>query len=64
MCQRVADEFDVEIDQSAQQYLTAAPTETTVFKMKITGRLMDMSYTAECECYVKDGQVRYVSWKE
>ena len=64
MRQRVSDEFDVEIDQSAQQYLTAAPTETTVFRMKITGRLMDMSYTAECECYVKDKQVHYVSWKE
>jgi hypothetical protein len=32
--------------------------------MRITARLMDMSYTAECECYVKDKQVRYVSWKE
>ena len=64
MCQRVSDEFDVEVDQAAQKYLTAAPSESTVFKMRITARLMDMSYTAECECYVKDKQVRYVSWKE
>ncbi len=64
MCQRVSDEFDVEVDQAAQKYLTAAPIESTVFKMRITARLMDMSYTAECECYVKDKQVRYVSWKE
>ena len=64
MLQRTSEEFDVEINQSAQKYLKAVPDDSTVFSMRITGRLMDMSYTAECECYVKDGTVRYVSWKE
>ena len=64
MVQRTSDEFDVQIDQSAQKYLKAGPDDSTVFLMRITGRLMDMAYTVECECYVKDGTVRYVSWKE
>ena len=65
MEKRVADEFDVEIPSDAKNYLTALPSEEgTLFKMKITAALMDMEYTAECECYVKDKKVRYVSWKE
>ena len=64
MQQRISDEFDVEIDQSAQQYLKASPDDSTVFSMKITGRIMDMAYSAECECYIKDSKIRYVSWKE
>ena len=65
LTKRVADEFDVEIPNDAKEYLTALPSdEGTLFKMKITASLMDMEYTAECECYVKDNKVRYVSWKE
>ena len=65
LTQRVADEFDVEVPSDAKNYLTALPSEEgTLFKMKITAILMDMEYTAECECYVKDKKVRYVSWKE
>ena len=62
---RVADEFDVEIPSDAKEYLTALPPEEgALFKMKITASLMDMEYKAECECYVKENKVRYISWKE
>lgn len=64
MCRRVNDEFDLEVPNEVKEYLTAQPTETAMFKMKITAALMDMEYTAECECYVKDKKVRYTSWKE
>lgn len=65
MTTRVADEFDVEIPNDAKNYMTALPSEEGVlFKMTITAMLMDMEYTAECECYVKDKKVRYVSWTE
>jgi len=65
LTKRIADEFDVEVSNDAKEYLTALPADTgTLFKMKITALLMDMEYTAECECYVKDKKVRYISWKE
>lgn len=65
LTQRVSDEFDVEISMDAKNYLTAIPAEEgTLFKMKITASLMDMEYSAECECYVKDKKVRYTAWKE
>lgn len=65
MTSRVADEFDVDIPNDAKNYMTALPSEEgTLFKMKITALLMDMEYSAECECYVKDKKVRYVSWTE
>lgn len=65
LVKRVNDEFELEIGQDAQKYLTAQPeVDATVFKMKITARMMDMTYSAECECYVKEKKVRYVMWKE
>ena len=65
LVKRVADEFDLTVSSDAKNYLTARPAETGVlFKMVITASIMDMEYTAECECYVKDKKVRYVSWKE
>lgn len=65
LVKRVSDEFDVEVPDEAKNYLTALPAEdATLFKMKITASLMDMEHSAECECYVKDGKVRYVSWTE
>ena len=65
LTKRVYDEFDVEVPDEAKNYLTALPTDdSTLFKMKITASLMDMEHTAECECYVKDKKVRYVSWTE
>lgn len=65
LTQRVSDEFDLTVPNDAKNYLTALPSdEGTLFKMKITASLMDMEYVAECECYVKDKTVRYVSWTE
>lgn len=65
LTRRVADEFDIDVPSDAKNYLTALPAEEgTLFKMKITASLMDMEYSAECECYVKDKKVRYISWKE
>lgn len=66
LTQRVADEFDLEIPSEAKNYLCAVPdkAEGALFRMKITVSLMEMSYTAEGECYLKDKKLRYVSWKE
>lgn len=66
LTQRVADEFDLEIPGEAKEYLTAQPpsSKAVLFKMKITASLMSLDYQAECECYVKDKKIRYVSWKE
>ena len=64
LCKRVSDEFDLDIDLKAKEYLTYGPDESTLFKMKITVSQLDDEYSAECECYVKDKQVRYISWKE
>jgi len=67
LTKRIADECDIDVTNldAAKEYLTALPSDdNTLFKMKITASLMDMEYTAECECYVKDKKVRYISWKE
>ena len=64
LVQRVTDEFDVEIGNDAQQYLSFAPEKTEVFKMTITAESMGMKYQVVAECYVKDKAVRYVGWRE
>lgn len=64
LCQRVSDEFDLEIGTEAKDYLVAQSAGDGVFKMKITASLTAMEYSAECECYVKDKKVRYISWRE
>ncbi len=64
MCKRVSDEFDIDLNDEAREYVTFTPDENTIFKMKIIVSQLDDEYTAECECYVKDKKVRYVSWKE
>ena len=64
LCKRISDEFDLEIKSEAQEYFAYIPEDTTIFKMKITVSQLDDEYSAECECYVKDKKVRYVSWKE
>ena len=63
---RVEDEFDVEIGQEAGNYLEFQPSETSLFKMKITGESFGMKKTVECECYLngKDKKVRYTKWRE
>jgi hypothetical protein len=62
----VEDEFDVEIGQEAGNYLEFQPSETSLFKMKITGESFGMRKTVECECYLntKDKKVRYTKWRE
>ena len=65
MVSRVEDAFsDVEFSDDASQYLTFTPEEDTIFKMTITCESMGMKHEAECECYVSDNSVRYLSWKE
>ena len=63
---RVEDEFDVELGQEASKYIEFQPSESSVFRMKITGESLGMRKTVECECYYnsKDKKVRYVKWKE
>jgi acyl carrier protein len=62
----VEDEFDVELGQEASKYIEFQPSESSVFRMKITGESLGMRKTVECECYYngKDKKVRYVKWKE
>ena len=66
LTKRVSDyNSELEIPNDAKNYLTALPSdESTLFKMTITAALGETEYKAECECYVKDKKVRYVSWKE
>lgn len=61
---RVEDEFDVELDQEASEYIEFQLSETSVFKMKITGQSFGMVHSVKCECYVKDKKIRYISWQE
>lgn len=57
-------ESDVQIGEDAQQYIEWQPSETTVFKMKITGESMGMKREVNCKCYLKDKTVRYLEWRE
>lgn len=53
-----------DIGQEAQNYISFAAGEDSVFKIKITGEAYGMSRSVEAEGYVKDGKVRYVKWRE
>lgn len=65
LTKRVYDETGLDVPTEAKDKLKAQPaTEGEIFEMKITASLMGMEYSASCECYVKDGEVRYVSWEE
>ena len=64
LCKRVSDEFDLDIDPAAQEHFIYEPEESSLFKMKITVSQLDDEYSAECECYVQDKKIRYISWKE
>ncbi len=66
LVQRVSDEFDLEVPSDAKNYLSASPSaaDSTLFKMTIKATLMDLTYTAQCECYVKEKAVRYILWRE
>lgn len=61
---RVEDNFDVELGQEASEYIEYQPSETSVFKMTITGESLGFKRVVKCECYVKDKKVRYISWQE
>ncbi len=52
------------LGDEANQYIDWQPSETTVFKMKIVGESMGMKHEVNCECYIKDKQVRYIKWRE
>lgn len=61
---RVEDNFDVELGQEASEYIEYRPSETSVFKMTITGESLGFKRVVRCECYVKDKKVRYITWQE
>jgi hypothetical protein len=53
-----------DIGSDARNYITFAPDENSVFKIRITGESMGMSRTVTAEGYVSDKVVRYVKWSE
>ena len=63
---RVEDAYtgSAKLDDEAAEYIEWQPSETSVFKMKITGESMGMKREANCKCYVKDKKVRYLEWRE
>lgn len=64
LCLRVSDYANVDIGQEANEYLCYTPDSDTVFQMRIVAASMGMTHEASCECYVKDGKVRYLKWRE
>ena len=64
--QRVEDVVDTtaKLGQEASEYIEWQPSETSVFKMKITCESMGMKREVNCKCYVKDKKVRYTEWRE
>ena len=63
---RVEDAYNgnATLGDEAAEYIEWQPSETSVFKMKITGESMGMKREANCKCYVKDKKVRYLEWRE
>lgn len=55
---------DVEIGSEAQQYLDFGPSQTSIFRVRITCESMGMEHTVTAECYIKDKAVRYFKWRE
>ena len=64
LCRRVSDHANVDVGQEANEYLCYTPDADTVFQMRIVAASMGMTHEAQCECYVKDGKVRYLKWRE
>jgi len=60
----LVDRVEEDVGSEASQYFTFTPDDSTVFKVKITGESMGMSHEVNAECYVKDGKVRYIKWRE
>jgi len=57
-------ESGLSIGDEVGQYIEFQPSETSVFKMKITCESMGMKREVNCKCYVKDKKVRYIEWRE
>ena len=66
LCTRVEDIADTKtkLGDEASQYIEWQPDDTSVFKMKISAESMGMRHEVNCECYVKDKKVRYITWRE
>ena len=57
-------ESGIQVGEEAGQYIEFQPSETSVFKMKISCESMGMKREVSCKCYVKDKKVRYMEWRE
>ena len=55
---------DEDIGSEANNYFSFAVDDSTIFKVKISGESMGMTHEVNAECYVKDGKVRYIRWRE
>jgi len=64
--ERVEDNYNgnLKLNDEVNQYIEWQPSETSVFKMKITCESMGMKREVNCKCYVKDKAVRYMEWRE
>ena len=53
-----------DVGDAASEYFSFTLDESTIFKVKITGESMGMKHEVNAECYVKEGKVRYIKWRE
>lgn len=60
----LVDRVDEDIGSEANNYFSFAVDDSTIFKVKISGESMGMTHEVNAECYVKDGKVRYIRWRE
>ena len=60
----LVDRVDEDIGNEANGYFSFAVDDSTVFKVRIVGESMGMTHEVNAECYVKDGKVRYIKWRE
>ena len=63
---RIEDVVDssIQLGEEASEYIEFQPSETSVFKMKISCESMGMKREVNCKCYVRDKKVRYIEWRE
>jgi len=57
-------DMDVSLGSEAKEYIVFEPSESSLFSIEITGESLGMSHTVKASGYLKDGQVRYVEWRE
>ena len=60
----VSARVEEDIGSDASQYFSYGLDDSTVFRIKITGESMGMKRTAQAECYVRSGKIRYIKWRE